>query len=112
MKASAGSAKIDVFVGLEGLAYKVFPKQIEDEIIKVPEVSEVCVVSGHDGKGFAPKAFVVLKSEFANQTDQMTLKLKNECEKNLPDYLCPYENEYLDSLPLTSIEKVDYGLGN
>lgn len=104
-----GRMKRVMFVGPEGLAYKVFPKQIEDEIIKVPEVSEVCVVSGHDGKGFAPKAFVVLKSEFANQTDQMTLKLKNECEKNLPDYLLPYEYEYLDSLPLTSIGKVDYG---
>lgn len=103
-----GRMKRVMFVGPEGLAYKVFPKQIEDEIIKVPEVSEVCVVSGHDGKGFAPKAFVVLKSEFANQTDQMTLKLKNECEKNLPDYLLPYEYEYLDSLPLTSIGKVDY----
>lgn len=48
----------------------------------------MCVVSGHDGKGFAPKAFVVLKAEFANKTEQMTIKLKNECEKTYRIIFC------------------------
>lgn len=37
-----GRMKRVMFIGPEGLAYKVFPKQIEDGIIKIPEVLDVC----------------------------------------------------------------------
>lgn len=101
-----GRTKRIMFVGPEGLAYKVFPKQIEDVIITCPAVSEVCVVSTYTGEGFAPKAYVVLKNG-VTATQAITEKLKNLCME-LPDYLRPFNYEYLEELPKTPVGKVDY----
>ncbi len=103
-----GRMKRVMFVGPEGLAYKVFPKKIEDVIMQSPEVAEVCVVSGHDGKGFSPKAYVVLKNGITDSADDVTAKLTQLCLQKLPDYLRPYSYEYLAELPKTVVGKIDY----
>ncbi len=103
-----GRIKRVMFVGPEGLAYKVFPKRIEDVIVTHSKVSEVCVVSGYDGSGFAPKAYIVLKNDITNSIDTITEELAGLCLQELPDYLRPYSYEYLTEMPKTTIGKIDY----
>jgi len=103
-----GRMKRFIFVGPEGLPYKVFPKKIEDVIISVPYVFEVCIVSTNTGNGFAPKAYIVLKNEIPKSKDEVTEVIKDVCNKQLPDYLQPFSYEFLDELPKTAIGKVDY----
>ena len=103
-----GRMKRIMFVGPEGLAYKVFPKQIEDVLITCPFVYEVCVVSGYTGSGFAPKAYIVLKNDVNRSKEDITYELTQLCLQELPDYLRPYDYEYLDSMPHTAVGKIDY----
>ena len=105
-----GRMKRFIFVGPEGLAYKVFPKKIEDVITKDDSVQETCVVSGQTEKGLAPKAYVVLKNSCMVAENEITEELSTLCEKLLPDYLRPFSYEYLKELPHTSIGKIDYQL--
>lgn len=103
-----GRMKRFMFVGPEGLAYKVFPKEIEDVIMLSPEVAEVCVVSVNDGNGFLPKAYVVLKNKHTISTKIITRKLTEICIQELPDYMRPYRYEYIAEMPKTAIGKIDY----
>lgn len=103
-----GRMKRFIIVGPEGLAYKVFPKKIEDVIMLSPEVAEVCVVSGHDGNELAPKAYVVLKSKTTASTEMITQKLTEICLQELPNYMRPYSYEYLTKMPTTAVGKIDY----
>lgn len=103
-----GRLKRFIFVGPEGLAYKVLPKIIEDTISSADEVHEVCVVSAHNGDGYAPKAYIVLKDVDKNSKVEITEKLNALCMQKLPDYLRPFKFEYLNSLPKTNIGKIDY----
>ena len=91
-----------------GEQYKVFPKKIEDVIISVSCILEVCVVSTNTGNGFAPIAYIVLKKGVTESKEHITENIKKVCEEQLPDYLQPFRYEFLESLPKTSIGKVDY----
>lgn len=103
-----GRMKRFMFVGSAGVVYKVFPKQIEDVLITCPFVHEVCVVSGYTGSGFAPKAYIVLKNDVNRSKEDITYELTQLCLQELPDYLRPYDYEYLDSMPHTAVGKIDY----
>lgn len=103
-----GRMKRFIFVGPEGLPYKVFPKKIEDVIISVSCILEVCVVSTNTGNGFAPIAYIVLKKGVTESKEHITENIKKVCEEQLPDYLQPFRYEFLDTLPKTAIGKVDY----
>ena len=103
-----GRMKRFIGVGPEGLMCKVSPKKIEDVIVSVPYVSEVCVVSTNTGNGFAPIAYIVLEKGVTESKEHITENIKKVCEEQLPDYLQPFRYKLLESLPKTSIGKVDY----
>ncbi len=103
-----GRIKRVMFIGPEGMAYKVFPGKIEDVIMSVPHVFEVCVVSAHNGSGFAPKAYVVLKKDIPVSKAETRAAIQRTCEELLPDYLRPFAYEFLEELPKTAVGKIDY----
>lgn len=103
-----GRMKRFIFVGLEGVVYKVSPKTIEDVIITMQEVQEVCAVSAYNGFGFTLKVYVVLKENCLMQQEDVRVKISEMCARSLPNYMCPYAIEFLDSLPKTAIGKVDF----
>lgn len=103
-----GRMKRVMFVGPEGMAYKVFPGKIEEVITSVPEVSEVCVISVRNGKGFAPKAYLVLKKDCPETAGAVRTAVQEVCQKLLPDYQQPFDYEFLEELPRTVIGKIDY----
>lgn len=89
--------------------FKVYPKRIEDTILKHHAV-EACMVIGIDDdnyvQGKLPKAFVTLKKEASNFNIEGELEIL--CKKLLPEYSQPIAFEVLNQLPLTKVGKLDY----
>ncbi len=90
--------------------FKIFPSLIEDVVIKHPLV-EACKAVGikdlNFSQGKLPKVHVVLK-ETSKETEEIEKEIFMLCEEELPEYYQPCEINFDESLPLTSIGKVDY----
>ena len=103
-----GRMKRVILVGPEGMAYKVFPKTIEDVIQNMDEILNVCVVSAHNGNDLAAIAFVIPAAEYAGNEVQLREKIEKLCAAELPDYMRPFAYEFVQSFPATSVGKTDY----
>ncbi len=88
--------------------YNVYPSYVEDVIMEHPDV-ENCGVIGipHPYKVQVPKAYIVLKD---GVKDNILVKksIKDYCKKHLSNYMIPKEFEFRESLPKTTIGKVNY----
>ena len=90
--------------------FKVFPSMIENVILKNDCVHACCVVGVRDTayrQGDLPFAYVVLKNCPVAEND-LRNELDHLCETALPEYAQPASYAFIDSLPVTSIGKVDY----
>lgn len=91
--------------------FKVYPSSIEDIIMLHGFVSECKVVGCRDyseSQGELPKAFIILKKKFDNDMENKILnEIKQLCESNLAEYSLPFDYEIRESLPVTSIGKID-----
>ena len=90
--------------------FKVFPSLIENTLMKNPMVKECCVVGQNDrdhAQGMLPVGYVVLDSH-TYDPDEVINELKCMCEAELPEYAQPQLFYVLDSMPLTSIGKINY----
>lgn len=90
-------------------AFKVFPSDIEEKVLKCNIISNCCCVGIKDEKhihGDVPVLFVVLNKK----EDQQIAKEEviQFCQANLAAYAVPQEVYILDSLPITHAGKVDY----
>lgn len=90
--------------------FKVFPSLIENTVSSHEDVVACCAVgvpdvSYHHGK--LPVVFVSL-NDGSNDKRDIKSQLVELCEKNLPEYAQPVEFYFCDTLPLTSIGKIDY----
>ena len=83
--------------------YKVFPRDIEEELFKHPKIQEATVIGvPHPKMGEVPKAFIVLKKG-ETATEQEIVEYMS---KNVADYKVPRQIEFRDALPKTIIGKV------
>ena len=94
--------------------FKVYPKRIEDTIMKHPAV-ESCMVVGIDDLDYAqgklPKVYVTIKKDISISgmlETNFEAELEMLCKKLLPEYSQPAEFAILDNFPLTKIGKFDY----
>ena len=90
--------------------FKVFPSLIENTLMKNPMVRECCVVGQNDqdhAQGMLPVGFVVLDKS-TKDPNEVIEELKELCETDLPEYAQPKLFYILDSMPLTSIGKINY----
>lgn len=90
--------------------FKIFPSLIEDVVIKHPLVEACKVVGIRDlnfSQGKLPKVHVVLK-ETSKEIEEIEKEIFMLCEEGLPEYYQPCGIDFDESLPLTSIGKVDY----
>lgn len=84
--------------------YNVFPREVEEVLHLNPEVKEAAVVAKPDDyRGELPVAFIVAREQ-ANMNEEA---LKRYCEERLAGYKVPAEFRFLDSLPKTTVGKVD-----
>jgi acyl-CoA synthetase (AMP-forming)/AMP-acid ligase II len=83
---------------------RISPKEIEDIIVKIPEVVECAVIGIYDDiLGEAVKAFVVLKEENSLIDSKYIIKFSS---KYLPIYKTPKYVEFLKELPKNSSGKI------
>lgn len=90
--------------------FKVFPSAIEKVISENSDVKTCSVIGKPDishVQGKLPHAYVVLR-EGASDSDTVKSEIANLCHEKLAEYSQPEEIEFIDTLPLTPIGKVDY----
>jgi long-chain acyl-CoA synthetase len=81
----------------------IYPREIEDVIMRLPEVAEVAVVGVADQyMGERVKAVIVLKPGMTLDEDA----IKVFCASNLAEYKVPRLVEFVDALPRNSTGKV------
>lgn len=90
--------------------FKVFPSEIENLFISHYAVETCAVVGIPDAVDVtAPKAYIVLKTNYKSQKDKITAELIQMLKNStLPPYFEPVKYEFREKLPLTNIGKVDF----
>lgn len=87
--------------------YNVFPTEVENEILKVPSVTQCCVV-GKKAAIIGHKAFAYLVLQ-SGADETITLeKVRQQCNQSLAEYARPSRYVILPELPLTRMRKIDY----
>src|SRR5437773_10949615 len=83
--------------------FKVWPREVEEIIMKHPGVGEVAVIGIPDtNSGEAVKAFEVSKEGW-RVTEQELIEF---CRRRIADYKEPHFFEYVDSLPRNPAAKI------
>jgi long-chain acyl-CoA synthetase len=85
--------------------YKVWPDEVENILYEHPAVKEVAVVSSPDRqKGEVPKAFVVLREEYADRVGEE--ELIEFCKRKLATFKAPKKVEFVEELPKSPVGKI------
>ena len=85
--------------------YRVELGEIEAGLYNHPDVKEAAVIAvSNEENGVQIKAFLSCKGE----QNPSRIQLKQFCTKTLPAYMIPDFFSFLDSLPKTSTDKIDY----
>lgn len=88
--------------------FNVYPTQIERVVESLGFVEKCVVVSmPHDYKKEVPKAYIVLKDGKA-KNEETVEEIKSFCKKNLAHHSVPYKYEFVDVLPKTAYNKIDF----
>ena len=89
--------------------WNLYPSIIENAILQ-HEAIDACAVVGvcHDIHGHVPKAFLVLKHGYKAKGQLVVAQITQLCKSILPQHSLPHSYEICDSIPLTSVGKVDY----
>ncbi len=86
--------------------YNVYPIDIENVVLQLPFVNEVCAVQGYIKNKPCVKLCVTLK-EPMNENDASDAILAH-CKKNLAKFSWPRKIEILDNFPRTKMAKIDF----
>ncbi len=86
--------------------YNVYPVDIENLMDTLPFIKESCAVRGtKEGKPLV-KLYVSLKEK--GDEEDYKRQITEICEKNLSKFSVPRDIEFMDELPHTPLEKVDF----
>jgi amino acid adenylation domain-containing protein len=84
--------------------YRIELGEIESALYRHEGVDRAAVVAQADDSGVSITAFVALKSE----RKRSIIAMKRHCTTYLPHYMVPDSITFMDALPTTSTNKVDY----
>jgi len=84
--------------------YRIELGEIEAALYRHPAIKEAAVVAFPDIDGVAIKAFIGTR----DGSKLSIIELKKFCSENLPLYMIPDSFCFLESLPKTSTDKIDY----
>lgn len=88
--------------------FNVYPTRIENVIEELDFVEKCVVVSvPHQYKKEVAKAYIVLKSG-KEKNDETVEEIRAHCKKKLMHYSVPYKYEFVDLLPKTAYNKIDF----
>lgn len=89
--------------------YKIFPATIEHCLMKHEAVQQAAIVSKKDDiNGHITKAYIVLKKDCDCAQDLLIHDFSEMTAEELYDYEIPDCYEFIDTMPLTGMGKVDY----
>lgn len=88
--------------------YNIYPATIEEKIVDLDYINEACACQGYDEneKPYV-KLVVSLKGPEADEKEAEE-KLMKFCKENLEAYACPRKIFFMDALPRTKMEKIDF----
>ncbi|MBR3974692.1 MAG: acyl--CoA ligase [Clostridia bacterium] len=87
--------------------YNVYPVDIENLMDTLPFIRESCAVQGYSPEGkILVRLYVSLKEK--GDEDAYRRQITEICEKNLSQFSVPREIVFMDDLPHTPLEKVDF----
>jgi acyl-CoA synthetase (AMP-forming)/AMP-acid ligase II len=84
--------------------YRIELGEIEAGLYRHPAIKEAAVVALQDDDGVKIRAFV----SHHKDNRPSIIELKQFCSQNLPAYMVPDLFSFLDFLPKTSTDKIDY----
>ena len=84
--------------------YRIELGEIEAGLYRHPAIKEAAVVALQDDDGVKIRAFV----SYHKDSRPSIIELKQFCAQNLPAYMVPDLFSFLDFLPKTSTDKIDY----
>lgn len=88
--------------------FNVYPTQIESVIEELDFVEKCIVVSvPHQYKKEVAKAYIVLKNGTEKSEETVSI-IREYCKKKLMHYSVPYKYEFVDLLPKTAYNKIDF----
>ncbi|KAB7706019.1 AMP-binding protein [Bacillus aerolatus] len=87
--------------------YTIGPFEVEDALVKHPDVKECAVVASPDEiRGHIVKAFVVLQDGVDAKEPELVEKLQNHVKELTAPYKYPRKIEFIDDLPKTTSGKI------
>ena len=88
--------------------FNVYPTRIESVVEELDFVEKCVVVSvPHHYKKEVAKAYIVLKNG-KEKSDATVNEIREYCKKKLMHYSVPYKYEFVDILPKTAYNKIDF----
>jgi amino acid adenylation domain-containing protein len=84
--------------------YRIELGEIEAGLYRHPAIKEAAVVALQDDEGIRIRAFI----SHHKDSRPSIIELKQFCAQNLPTYMVPDLFSFLDVLPKTSTDKIDY----
>lgn len=88
--------------------FNVYPTQIESVIEELDFVEKCVVVSiPHQYKKEVAKAYIILKNG-KEKSEETKNEIREYCKKKLMHYSVPYKYEFVDLLPKTAYNKIDF----
>lgn len=88
--------------------FNVYPTQIENVIEELDFVDKCVVVSvPHQYKKEVAKAYILLKKG-TEKSEKTENEIRAYCKKKLMHYSVPYKYEFVDLLPKTAYNKIDF----
>ena len=86
--------------------YNVYPIDIENAVLQIPFVNEVCAVQGYIKNKPCVKLCVTLKQPMNH--DDAKDEILAFCKKNLAKFSCPRKIEIFEAFPRTKMAKIDF----
>lgn len=87
--------------------FKMYPTAVEEVISKTNGVDSVAVVKSYNSLGNIIKAFIVPTKDIKD-TDILKEDIINNCKLFLAERSIPEKFEFIDTLPLTNLGKINY----
>ena len=88
--------------------YNIYPATIEEKINELDYIAESCACQGYDENGKPYVKLVVALRDSEADKDEITEKLMTYCKENFEGYTCPRKIFFVDALPRTKMEKLDF----
>lgn len=89
-------------------AYNIYPYSMEQKIMALPYVREACAVQGYSDEG-KPLVKLCLSLNDTHMTEEeVKADVLSFCKKNLDPFSVPRKIIFMDNLPRTKLDKLDF----